>query len=375
MQDFFQNLLPYFTLVSLVKRLILPLALGLVLTPLVKKFAFFVGAVDKPNQRKVHTKIMPRMGGIAIYLAFAITLILTEVLTPKLIGLLLGSSVIILVGGLDDTLDLSPKIKIFGQMFAALILVGYGYQVTYLRLPFVAGVIDLGYWSIPFTVFWLIGVTNAINLIDGLDGLAAGTSGIAILTMGVIAMGQGLYPIAIVCMILFASILGFLRYNFNPASIFMGDSGSLFLGFVLGAISIAGLTKITTLLSVFLPIVVLGVPIVDTLSAILRRKLAGKPISVADKKHLHHRLLELNLSHRQVVLVIYAMDATLGIIAIGISLIRSSYSYLIIVLTFVLVAFAAYKFGIIVDHNQGVEHTEIIEEQTLTDAHKADESL
>lgn len=299
--------------------------LTLVLTPLIKKLAFRWGAMDQPNERKIHEKMMPRMGGLAIYLSFVIVVLATQPMSRLLAGLLLGASWIIIIGILDDIKGLSPKVKLGGQILGACILVAFGYRVDFITNPFAEGLFMLGKFAIPITLLWIIGVTNAVNLIDGLDGLAAGTSGIAALTMAVVVglefyfhpelIGNSLMIVPL-ALILTGSLIGFLYYNFHPAQIFMGDTGSMFLGFTLGAMAISGLTKGATIISVFIPILILGIPILDTFFAIVRRFLNRQPIFQADKHHLHHCLLQKGLSHRQTVLIIYGINVILGASAI-----------------------------------------------------------
>lgn len=281
------------------------LILALVITPWVKKLALRWGALDAPGERKVHCQVMPRMGGLAIYLAFTAVVLFTQPLARPVLGLLVGGGWIMALGILDDIKELSARKKLVGQILGALILVAFGFRVEFVTNPFMEGLILLGKLTIPVTILWIIGVTNAVNLIDGLDGLAAGTSAIAAMTMAVVVVLEGLanpglgetaFAAVHLALILCGSILGFLRYNFYPARIFMGDSGSMFLGFTLAALAIMGLTKGATVISVFIPIVILGIPLLDTVFAIIRRLFNGQPIFQADKNHLHHRLLEKGLS-------------------------------------------------------------------------------
>lgn len=331
------------------------LVLALVLTPVIKKLAIRWGAVDEPNERKVHRQVMPRMGGVAIYLSFMLVVLATQPLTRPVIGLLVGGSWIIVLGILDDIRGLSPKVKLLGQIIGAGILVAFGYKVEFITNPFSEGTLMLGKLAVPLTIFWIIGVTNAINLIDGLDGLAAGTSGIAALTMAavvvsefflhgdVVSSSMMVIPLAL---ILTGSILGFLRYNFNPAQIFMGDSGSMFLGFTLSAMAIAGLTKGATVISVFIPFVILGIPICDTLFAIVRRFLNQRPIFQADKNHLHHCLLERGLSHRQTVLLIYGINGMLGLSAVLLTRLNNDQAMLLIAGLAFVVLLGANRLGV-----------------------------
>ncbi len=287
---------------------------AVLVTPLVKNFALKIGATDQPNQRKVHQKVMPRLGGLAIYISFLSGFIFLQPQDDYVLPILLGSFVIILTGFFDDMLELSPKWKLAGQILAAGIVIAGGVQVNFVNLPF-DGQIDLGWFGVPLTLIWIIGVTNAINLIDGLDGLAAGVSTIVLATLAVIALMTGNPFVVALALILMGSTLGFLIYNFNPAKIFMGDTGALFLGFMISVISLLGFKNVT-LFSLVVPIIILGVPISDTLFAIIRRIVNKKPLSAPDKSHLHHCLLRLGYSHRQTVLIIYGMSSLLGLAAI-----------------------------------------------------------
>lgn len=299
------------------------LLIALVMTPMVKKFANAVGAVDKPNERKVHTKPMPRLGGIAIYLAFILGFFIVYPFVTgidgKLVwGMILGGSIIVLVGALDDRFDLAPRWKLLGQIAAAVAVMAFGVDIEMVHLPFIETELQLGWWSYPLTLLWIVGVTNAINLIDGLDGLASGVSGIATASIMGLALLMGNVTVILVCVVLLGAIIGFMFYNFYPAKIFMGDSGALFLGFTLATLSILEF-KQAALVTFLVPIFVLGVPISDTLFAILRRWLNKKPISAADKNHLHHCLLRLGFSHRTTVLIIYGIAAFFGLTAIVLS--------------------------------------------------------
>lgn len=290
------------------------------LTPLVKKFAIYIGAVDKPNQRKVHQKIMPRLGGLAIYISMLIGFAILQPTSNYYATwpIVVGATIIVITGIFDDRFELSPKVKLLGQILAAVVVIFAAHvQIPYVELPF-GWSINLGYFTIPFTLLWIVGVTNAINLIDGLDGLAAGVSSIVLITISAMAMFMGNTFAVVIGTILLASTLGFLLYNFHPAKIFMGDTGALLLGFMISVISILGFKSITVY-SLILPIIILGVPISDTMFAIIRRIVNKKPLSAPDKSHLHHCLLRLGFSHRQTVLIIYAMSAFFGIAAVMLS--------------------------------------------------------
>ncbi|GAB7055724.1 MULTISPECIES: glycosyltransferase family 4 protein [unclassified Paenibacillus] len=299
------------------------LLIALLMTPLVKRFAFWVGAVDAPNHRKVHNRIMPRLGGLAIFIAFigayfVISPAIDSLKNDVVFGLLVGGAIVVLIGAFDDRYDLSPKIKLLGQILAACVVVYSGVTIELVNVPFGDGTISLSWLSVPLTIFWIVGVTNAINLIDGLDGLSAGVSGIATTTILVLALMMGNTTVVLLCVVLLGSIAGFLFYNFHPAKIFMGDSGALFLGFCLATLSVLGF-KQATVVSLLVPVMILGVPLSDTFFAILRRWVNNLPISVADKSHLHHCLLQLGFSHRTTVLIIYGIALLFGSSAVLLS--------------------------------------------------------
>lgn len=296
----------------------------LVLTPHVRRLSFRVGALDSPDHRKVHQGVMPRLGGLAIYASFVIAVLVSVPLSRQLLGLLAGSTLITAVGILDDIYRLPAKVKLVGQVLAAVVVIIFGIKITFVGNPFVPGeVLPLGVLAAPLTMVWLVVVTNAMNLIDGLDGLASGTSFIAALTMAtLIALDTygtaGSVDLVMVSLplIMAAAAVGFLKYNFHPASIFLGDSGSMLLGFLLAGMAVMGLVKSATIVSVIIPLVILGVPLIDIVFAVIRRFNRRLPIMQPDREHLHHRLLNLGLNHQQAVLAIYGVNVVLGGIAI-----------------------------------------------------------
>lgn len=299
--------------------LIVAFVASILLTPLVKRLAFRIGAVDAPNYRKVHARIMPRLGGLAIYGAFMIGIILLKITTDfqrdYLYAILIAATIIVVTGVIDDMREISAKAKLVGQFVAAGIVVfGGGIQIDIVNLPF-GGELTFGWLGIPLTIIWIVGITNAVNLIDGLDGLAAGVSTIAFITLAVTAMIFGNGIVIAMAAILAAATIGFLFFNFHPAKIFMGDTGALFLGFMISVLALLGFKNITVI-SFVIPVIMLGVPISDTFFAIVRRVRMKKKWSDPDKSHLHHRLLDLGFSHRQVVLLIYAMAGMFGLVAV-----------------------------------------------------------
>jgi UDP-GlcNAc:undecaprenyl-phosphate/decaprenyl-phosphate GlcNAc-1-phosphate transferase len=319
--------------------------ISILITPLVKKMALKIGAIDKPNQRKVHQSLMPRLGGLAIFISFIVGVLLLHPENPSSLAILTGSTIIIITGIFDDMFELSAKIKLVGQLAAALTIVFLGdLQVVFINLPF-GGHLEFGYLSIPFTILWIVGITNAINLIDGLDGLAAGVSSIALITISGMALIQGnLYVVAMGAIVL-VSTLGFLFYNFHPASIFMGDTGAMFLGFIISVLSLLGYKNVT-FISFIIPVIILGVPISDTIFAILRRIINNQPLSAPDKSHLHHCMLRLGYSHRQTVLLIYAMAAFFGLVAVIYSQAKIGGAIFLIGLLIVLMELIAEKIGL-----------------------------
>ncbi|WP_423799686.1 glycosyltransferase family 4 protein [Neobacillus sp. SAB-20_R2A] len=319
---------------------------SILLTPLVKKLAFKIGATDKPNQRKVHQKIMPRLGGLAIYLSFIVGMLIMRPDAPYAIPIVLGSIIIVITGIADDVMELSAKIKFLAQIVAAAIVVIWGgVHLEFINLPF-GGQIDFGYLSIPLTIFWIVGITNAINLIDGLDGLAAGVSSIALITISGMAIIMGDGYVTTVASLVLASTLGFLIYNFHPAKIFMGDTGALFLGFMISVLSLLGFKNVT-LISFIVPVIILGVPISDTFFAIIRRIVNKKPLSAPDKSHLHHCLLRLGFTHRQTVLIIYAMAAFFGLMAIIFSQAKLLGGFFLILVLLIVIELIAEAVGLV----------------------------
>ncbi|MDG4657188.1 MraY family glycosyltransferase [Ectobacillus antri] len=288
----------------------------LLVTPFVIKLAFKIGAVDKPNARKVHQKITPRIGGLAIFIGVVVGYFVSGLYNERMTTIVVGAIVIVIIGVLDDMYELSAKWKFLGQVFVALLIVRSGLMIDYVNIPFTNDSYELGLFAYPLTIFWIVGITNAINLIDGLDGLSAGVSSIALTTLAVMAFLGNTPLILTIAVIVIASTIAFLFYNFNPAKIFMGDTGALFLGYCISILSLLGLYKSVTLFSLIVPIIILGVPIFDTSFAIIRRLVNKQPISAPDKSHLHHRLLAMGFSHRKTVLLIYMFGIFFSVSAI-----------------------------------------------------------
>lgn len=322
------------------------LAVAYFITPRVKDFAIKVGALDAPDARKVHTRPIPRMGGLAIYAAFVLAVLSSMYVSREILGLLVGGTVILIVGIIDDLKPLPARVKLLGQIVAAAVLVMFDIRIEWLTNPF-GEMIYVEYLAIPLTILWVVGLTNTVNLIDGLDGLAAGVSTIASVTILLVALQQNFWTVAVLTAALAGSALGFLQHNFNPAKIFMGDTGSMFLGYMLAAISILGAVKSAATIALIVPIVALGLPILDTAFAIIRRYMSGRPIFKPDKGHLHHRLLEMGLTQKQAVLLMYVMSGCLGLSAIALTEVNKSFGAVIIVALLGIAFIGAKKIGVL----------------------------
>lgn len=318
-------------------------------TPMVRKLAIKIGAVDIPkDDRRVHTEAMPFLGGIAIFASVVITVLLFLPLDRSTFAILMGATLIVISGILDDLRDLSPQKKLAFQIAAAVVLIIGGVKVEFITNPFSSSstLIMIGWMSIPITLFWIVGITNTVNLIDGLDGLAAGVAMISSISLMLVAYKFSYTEITILSAILAGACLGFLPFNFNPAKIFMGDTGALFLGFMLAAISIEGIMKSVATIAVVVPIIILGIPIFDTTFAIFRRLLNGQSIMAADKGHLHHRLLNMGFSQRKTVLLLYGISSIFGLAAVLISKANSRQAVYLSMITFVGAILLAIKIGL-----------------------------
>ena len=300
--------------------LIVALIVALVATPVVKSLAFKMGAMDVPkDNRRMHDHPIPRMGGLAIFLGFLLSVLLFAEITPQLRGMLLGSVIIVVLGIFDDIYSLPAMFKFVVQIVAALVAVFSGNVIQTLSNPNIFSsdlYWDLGVLSIPVSVIWIVAITNAVNLIDGLDGLACGVSTISSMTLLVISLVVSDAPAAILMAALAGSCIGFLPYNLNPAKIFMGDTGSTFLGYVLAVVSIQGLFKFYTIISFAVPFLMLGLPIFDTCFAFIRRIAHGQSPMHADRSHVHHRLIDMGFSQKQAVAVLYIISDILGLSAV-----------------------------------------------------------
>lgn len=297
------------------------------LIPWVTRLAHHFGRVDQPDERKVHTVPMVRLGGVAIFFGFALGLATVELLIPgplfprsgPFLGMFLGASMIFALGIADDLKPLPAKLKLVVQLAAAALAIYCGVRIEFISNPWGGLILFPPLVTYTLTAFWLVGITNTINLIDGLDGLAGGVSLIAALTTALIAFQTHQPTIVLAALALTGATIGFLRYNWNPARIFMGDSGSLFLGFTLAALSVVGVLKLVATAALLVPLLILGVPIFDTSFAIVRRAWSRRPIFSPDRGHLHHRLLGLGFSHRRAVIIIYGICLLLGGVALALT--------------------------------------------------------
>jgi UDP-GlcNAc:undecaprenyl-phosphate GlcNAc-1-phosphate transferase len=321
------------------------LAVSYAATSLIAPLAHKWGAVDHPNERKIHVEPVPRLGGVAIWLGFMAAVLAFVALQsvfphevigfdtgPTFWGFLVAGAMIVAVGVVDDTIGLTPFFKFGGQLAAAAVLVASGVKMEFIGNPFgpADSLFYLGNVGIFMTIFWVVAFTNIVNFIDGLDGLAAGVSVIAGITFFIFGWQTGQMGSSLISLALAGAALGFLRHNFHPAKIFMGDSGSMFLGFCFGAVTVDGVMKSIAAVALFSPLVIMAIPILDAALAILRRYRNNQPVTQADRDHLHHRLLRRGLSHRQTVFVIYAWSAALSALGLTFKFLPSVQKYLII---------------------------------------------
>lgn len=325
--------------------------------PVVKKIAEFIGAMDIPNARKVHTKPIPRLGGLGIYAGFLIGYMLFGQHSVQMNAILIGSFIILVTGIFDDIKSIPSKYKLLGQIAGASIIPLYG-GILLKDISAFGLYLNFGIFAYPITIIFIVAIINCINLIDGLDGLSSGISSIYFLTVGIIAMilnnSNGLD--VTLTFIMLGSTLGFLLHNFHPAKIFMGDSGSMFLGYIIAVIALLGFKNIT-LTSFIIPMLLLAIPIMDTLFAILRRLINHKPLGEPDKNHLHHQLLRLRLSQKKTVLIIYLVDILFAVAsilyAIGNRMLGTNkYGIIIYIILFVLTVILVLRTNIIWNHDK-----------------------
>ena len=320
-------------MISHTTAFVLALLLALGLTPLMGALAVRLGAVSDVGGRNVNTREVPRLGGVAVAVATLTPLLLLFLLqtnavqrieseTLTVAGVGIGAALSCALGAFDDVRRVPAKVKLLGQLLCAVLAYAVGCRIELVQLP-IFGLVDAAWLSLPLTVLWIVGITNAINLIDGLDGLAAGVVFCAAATNLVVAAIGGHTMVALVMSALMGALLGFLFFNFNPATIFMGDSGSYFAGFLLATASLVGNQKASTAVSLLVPVLALGVPIFDTLFSIVRRALERRPVFSPDRGHIHHKLLDLGLTHRRAVLLLYLFSALLALSGLMMSIGRN----------------------------------------------------
>ncbi len=312
----FGNALVAYVLIALLVAMVV----SFLMTPVVRSFAYKVGAIDVPRDaRRMHKVPIPRLGGLAIFSGFMISTLLFVAMTPEMKSVLLGAVVIVVLGVIDDSMSLPAALKFVVQIGAALIPTLHGVTIRVFSNPNVFS--DDLYWnlgslSVPLTVLWIVAVTNSVNLIDGLDGLANGVSTISASTMLVIALLLGETDVSLVLAALVGACIGFMPYNLNPAKMFMGDTGATFLGYILATMSIQGLFKYYAVISFVVPFLILGLPIFDTTFAFFRRLAHGQSPMQADRGHIHHRLIDMGLNQKQAVATLYVISAILGLSAV-----------------------------------------------------------
>lgn len=325
--------------------------------PFMKRIAKHIGAIDYPRSdegnRHIHKKPIPKLGGVGIFLAFLIGYMLFGVQSVQMNSILIGSFIIILIGIIDDIKSIRAGQKLIGQLIAACVIVFYG-GILLNNITAFGYSLDFGIWSYPLTIFFIIACTNIINLIDGLDGLSGGISSIFFLTIGIIGFFQGRSGslVMILTFIMLGATLGFLLHNFYPAKIFCGDC-AMFLGFIIAVISLLEF-KGPALTSLFVPLIILGIPILDTLFAIIRRMLRHQPPFSPDKEHIHHQLLGMNFSQRTTVLIIYGIDILFASASIFYTLKDPVVGKILYILIFIIVVWFVFRTTIISPKNKEV---------------------
>lgn len=337
---------------EIIYMIVIPFLFVLAITPFIKRVAKHIGAMDIPNERKVHKVPIPRLGGLGIYMGFILGYILFGTMSLKMNAILIGSFIIIVTGIVDDINPIPAKIKFLFQIIAASVVAFYG-NILLSDLSAFGFYIEFGIFSYPITILFIVSIINCINLIDGLDGLAAGLSSIYFITIGIVIVGwMHTFELdAVITFVMLGSTLGFLCHNFNPAKIFMGDSGSMFLGYMIAVIALLGFKNVT-LTTLLVPICLLAIPIMDTLFAIIRRVINKKPIGEPDKKHLHHQLLNLNISHRNTVLIIYFVDILFAGAMLVYMLYDRTVGVILYSILFIIVLIFVLKTNIIIEHKK-----------------------
>jgi len=325
------------------------------------KIAKRVDAIDYPDGRRVNTQPTPRLGGVALFFGLMLSLgfiVVLNVMYPDVLhirgfnqsinyfGVGAALAVMFAVGLIDDMFQIKPVIKLLGQVTAAIIACTSGVLFSHFLNPFEAGVINIGIWAYPVTVFYLVAFANIINLIDGLDGLASGVVAICAVALCILSFSRGSMDAALMAVALAGACVGFLYFNFHPAKVFLGDSGSLVLGFGLGLVSLFGVVRATALISLLIPVVIAGIPVIDTFTAIIRRLRMGRPVFKADKAHVHHRLISFGFSQRRTVVIIYGISIVLAALAILIAQDQSFMRIVYVAVLIILVALFIWRLGL-----------------------------
>ena len=340
-------------IVKIILMVVVTFSFVAIIMPFIKNLAVQIGAVDIPRTRHIHTKPMPKMGGVGIFLGFLLGYMIFGETSVQMNSILIGGFIIILIGLIDDMTELKPSVKFLGQLAAACVIVFYG---QFLLDNVSAFGIDLhfGIFAYPITLFFILGCINCINLIDGLDGLSGGISSIFFLTVGIIATIQGHFGLDFVLsFVMFGSTLGFLVHNFHPATIFAGDSGSMFMGFIISVIALLGFKNVT-MTSLIIPLLLIAIPILDTIFAIIRRLLKGESPSKADKFHIHHQFLNRNFSQTATVLIIYFIDALFALASILYVLKDRFIGYIVYAVLTILVLLFVFKTNVVVDKDNNI---------------------
>lgn len=323
------------------------------LIPVMKKLAYHIGALDIPRDeeghRHIHKKVTPKLGGLAIFLGFLLCYMIFGEPSRAMDSILIGGFIIILTGIADDIKSIPAVVKFTGQFVASCVITFYG-GLLLQDISAFGLYIDFGVFAYPVTIFFILGCINCINLIDGLDGLSGGISAIYYLTVGIIAAIMGKLGLDVtLTFIMFGATLGFLIHNFHPATIFAGDSGSMFMGFMIAVIALLGFKNVT-LTSLLIPLLILAIPILDTFFAIIRRRLKGEKFSTPDKSHIHHQLLKMHFSYRTTVLIIYAIQILFAIASIVYVLQDRTVGYIIYAVLVIIVLLLVLKTDVVIDH-------------------------
>ena len=330
--------------------ILLPFIFVVSIIPYIRNIAIKIGAVDVPRTRHIHKKTTPKLGGLAIFLGFLLGYMVFGTSSSIMNAVLIGSFIIIITGVIDDITELGPLTKFIGQFAAAAVIVFYG-EILIKDITAFGLYIDFSYLSYPLTLFFILGCVNCVNLIDGLDGLSGGISSIYFLTIGIIATMQGRFGLDFVLsFVMLGSTLGFLVHNFHPASIFAGDSGSMFMGFIISIIALLGFKNVT-MTSLIIPLLILAIPILDTIFAILRRILKGENPAKGDKLHIHHQLLNRNLSQGKTVMIILGIDLLFALASIIYILKNAQLGYIIYGILIIIVLLFILKTNVVFDHD------------------------